>query len=326
MNAPIAANILANPLLDEWNTPFGMPPFDLIRAEHFVPAFTVALKAHRDEIDAIAGNADAPTIDNTVAAFDRSGRLFARAEQVFYNLTASNTSPELQAAERELAMPLAAHGNAIYMHAGLFKRVDALHAKRKSLGLTAEQTRLLERIHLDFVRAGAKLAGDAQKRYAEVTEKLAELTTQFSQNVLADEAGYQLLLASEGDLAGLPEYLRAAARQAAVERGVTEGWVITLSRSLVVPFLTYSTRRDLREQAFRAWIARGEGSNVPGKYDNRAVIVEIMKLRLEQARLHGYASYSDYALVDTMAGSKDAVATLLNEVWGPAKLLSLIHI
>ncbi len=320
MNAPIAANILANPLLDEWNTPFGMPPFDLIRAEHFVPAFTVALKAHRDEIDAIAGNADAPTFDNTVAAFDRSGRLFARAEQVFYNLTASNTSPELQAAERELAMPLAAHGNAIYMHAGLFKRVDALHAKRKSLGLTAEQTRLLERIHLDFVRAGAKLAGDAQKRYADVTEKLAELTTQFSQNVLADEAGYQLLLASEGDLAGLPEYLRAAARQAAVERGVTEGWVITLSRSLVVPFLTYSTRRDLREQAFKAWIARGEGSNVPGKYDNRAVIVEIMKLRLEQARLHGYASYADYALVDTMAGSKDAVATLLNEVWGPAKL------
>ena len=319
MNAPIAANILANPLLDEWNTPFGMPPFDLIRAEHFVPAFTVALKAHRDEIDAIAGNADAPTIDNTVAAFDRSGRLFARAEQVFYNLTASNTSPELQAAERELAMPLAAHGNAIYMHAGLFKRVDALHAKRKSLGLTAEQTRLLERIHLDFVRAGAKLAGDAQKRYADVTEKLAELTTQFSQNVLADEAGYQLLLASEDDLAGLPEYLRAAARQAAVERGVTEGWVITLSRSLVVPFLTYSTRRDLREQAFKAWIARGEGSNVPGKYDNRAVIVEIMKLRLEQARLHGYASYADYALVDTMAGSKDAVATLLNEVWGPAK-------
>ena len=320
MNAPIATNILANPLLDEWNTPFGMPPFDLIRAEHFVPAFTVALKAHRDEIDAIAGNADAPTFDNTVAAFDRSGRLFARAEQVFYNLTASNTSPELQAAERELAMPLAAHGNAIYMHAGLFKRVDALHAKRKSLGLTAEQTRLLERIHLDFVRAGAKLAGDAQKRYAEVTEKLAELTTQFSQNVLADEAGYQLLLASEDDLAGLPEYLRAAARQAAVERGVTEGWVITLSRSLVVPFLTYSTRRDLREQAFKAWIARGEGSNVPGKYDNRAVIVEIMKLRLEQARLHGYASYADYALVDTMAGSKDAVATLLNEVWGPAKL------
>ncbi len=320
MNAPIAANILANPLLDEWNTPFGMPPFDLIRAEHFVPAFTVALKAHRDEIDAIAGNVDAPTFDNTVAAFDRSGRLFARAEQVFYNLTASNTSPELQAAERELAMPLAAHGNAIYMHAGLFRRVDALHAKRESLGLTAEQTRLLERIHLDFVRAGAKLAGDAQKRYAEVTEKLAELTTQFSQNVLADEAGYQLLLASEDDLAGLPEYLRAAARQAAVERGVAEGWVITLSRSLVVPFLTYSTRRDLREQAFKAWIARGEGSNVPGKYDNRAVIVEIMKLRLEQARLHGYASYADYALVDTMAGSKEAVVKLLNEVWGPAKL------
>ncbi len=319
MNAPLASAVLANPLLENWNTPFGLPPFDLIRAEHFIPAFEVALKAHRDEIDAIAANADAPTFDNTIAAFDKSGRLYTRIEQVYYNLTASETSPALQAAERELAMPLAAHGNAVYMHAALFKRVDALHGKRAALGLTSEQLRLLERIHLDFVRAGAQLSGDAQKRYAEVTEKLAGLTTQFSQNVLADEAEYQMLLKTEDDLSGLPEYLRAAAKQAAVERDVKDGYVITLSRSLVVPFLTYSTRRDLREVAFKAWIARGEGSNIPGKYDNRPLIAEIMKLRLEQAKLHGYASYADYALVDTMAGSKDAVAKLLNDVWVPAK-------
>ncbi len=319
MNAPLPADVLSNPLLENWDTPFGLPPFAKFRAEHFVPAFQVALKAHRDEIDAIANNSAAPTFDNTVAAFDKSGRDYTRIEQVYYNLTASETSPALQEAERELATPLAAHGNAIYMHMGLFKRIDALHAKRATLGLTSEQLRLLERIHLDFVRAGAKLSGDAQKRYAEVTEKLAELTTQFSQNVLADEAEYQLPLKSEDDLAGLPEYLRASAKQAAAERGIADGYVITLSRSLVVPFLTYSTRRDLREVAFKAWITRGEGSNVPGKYDNRPLIAEIMKLRLEQAKLHGYASYADYALVDTMAGSKEAVAKLLNEVWVPAK-------
>ena len=218
-----------------------------------------------------------------------------------------------------MAGPLAAHANAIYMHAGLFKRVDALHARRNELHLNAEQLRLLERVHLDFVRAGSKLTGAAQRRYADVTEKLAELTTLFSQNVLADEAEYQLVLKGDKDLAGLPDFLRASAKQAAAERGV-DGHVITLSRSLIVPFLTFSTRRDLRETAFKAWIARGEGViSAEGKYNNLPVIRDIMALRLEQAQLHGYKCYADYALVDTMAGSKEAVADLLKEVWVPAK-------
>ncbi len=318
MNAPLPAELLSNPLLREWDTPFGLPPFAEFSAADFAPALALALKLHREEIDAIAAATDAPTFDNTIAAFDRSGRLISRIEAVFSNLTASHSSPELQAVEREMAAPLAAHGNAIYMHMPLFKRVDALYEQRHTLGLDAEQTRLLERIHLDFVRAGAKLSADAQKRYAEVTEKLAELTTTFSQNVLADEAEYQLLLTAEADLAGLPDYLRAAAKQAAMERGVADGWVITLSRSLIVPFLTFSTRPDLRKIAHQAWISRGEGVNVPGKYNNLPIIGQIMALRLQQANLHGYASYSDYALADTMAGSKEAVAGLLKEVWGPA--------
>ena len=323
MNAALDAQLLANPLIAPWNTPYGLPPFADVRAEHFAPAFAQALKEHRDEIDTIAQSAEAPTFENTIAAFDLSGRLMTRIESLFYNLTAAETSPALQAVEREMAAPMAAHTNAIYMHGGLFKRVDALHARRKELQLNAEQLRLLERLHLDFVRAGALLSAEAQKRYADVTEKLAELTTLFSQNVLADEAEYQLVLKDEDDLAGLPDFLRAAARQAASERGAggnDGGHVITLSRSLIVPFLMFSTRRDLREIAFTAWIARGEGViSAEGEHDNLPVIRDIMALRFEQANLHGYQCYSDYALVDTMAGKKEAVANLLNEVWGPAK-------
>ena len=307
-----------NPLLQDWSgEPYGLPPFARIDAQHFTPAFEAALAAHRSELETIAGLADAPSFENTVAAFDRSGRLLTRLEHLFYTLAASHTSPELQAAQRALAAPLAAHGNAIYMNAALFKRIDALHAQRDALDLSAEQRRLLERIHLDFVRAGAKLEGAAQQRYAQVVERLAELNTQFAQNVLADESGFQLLLRSEDELAGLPDFVRAAARQAALERKLDEGcYCITLSRSLIVPFLTFSERRDLREQAYKAWVSRGEND---GATDNRGVAREILTLRNEQARLHGHACYADYALADTMAGSRDAVMGLLQQVWEPAK-------
>lgn len=310
----------SNPLLQDWNDqPYGLPPFARIEAAHFAPAFEAALAEHRAELDRIATQAEPPSFENTIAAFDRSGRLLARLEHLFYTLGASATSPELQAAQRALAAPLAAHGNAVYMHAALFKRVDALYAERQALGLSAEQLRLLERIHLDFVRAGAKLQGEAQARYAQVVERLAELHTVFGQNVLADESSYQLLLRGEDELAGLPDFVRAAARQAAVDRGLGEdasAHVITLSRSLIVPFLSFSERRDLREQAWRAWIGRGEKD---GATDNRAVAQEILTLRNEQARLHGHACYADYALADTMAGSREAVLGLLNQVWEPAK-------
>ena len=306
----------SNPLLQPWNTPYGLPPFAAVRPEHFAPAFDAALAAHRAEIDAIAANPAPPTFDNTVAAFDRCGRLYYRIEGLFYNLTASETSPALQQVEREMAPVLAAHSNAIYMHQGLFARIDTLHAQRETLGLSPEQRRLLERFHVDFVRAGARLEGAAQKRYAQVMERLAELTTSFGQNVLADESAYRLVLRDERDLAGLPDFVRAAARQAAVERGVSDGHVITLSRSHIVPFLTFSDRRDLREQAWRAWTTRGEHD---GEHDNRPVAREILALRNEQARAHGHASYADYALTDTMAGSQAAVARLLDQVWARAK-------
>jgi len=307
----------SNPLLQTWNTPYGLPPFAQIEAAHFAPAFEAALRSHRAELDAIAAQAQAPSFANTLAAFDRSGRLLAALEHAFYTLSASATSPELQAAQRALAAPLAAHNSAVYMHAGLFRRVDALYQQRAALGLSPEQLRLLERVHLDFVRAGARLAPAEQQRYAQVMERLAELNTQFAQNVLADENGYQLLLRSEAELAGLPDFVRASASQAALDRGLDAGlYAITLSRSLIVPFLSFSERRDLREQAWRAWTSRGEND---GATDNRAIAREILSLRNEQARLHGHACYADYALADTMAGSRAAVQGLLDQVWEPAK-------
>jgi peptidyl-dipeptidase Dcp len=301
----------ANPLLQPWTTPYALPPFAALRPEHFAPALHEAMQQHRSELDTIANQAEPATFDNTLARLDASGRLLARLEAAFHNLCASETSLALQGVQREMAEPMAAHSNAVYMHGGLFARVDALHAERAVLGLTAEQLRLLEQTHRDFVRAGARLAPAAQQRYAALMERLAALTTQFGQNVLADENAYRLSLASEADLAGLPASVRVAAHQAATDRGL-EGHVITLSRSLLVPFLTFSERRDLREAAWRAWTSRGEH---PGANDNRAIVQEILQLRAEQAALHGHGCYADYALDNRMAREQGAVQRLLDNVW-----------
>ncbi len=307
---------MSNPLMQAWPGVHGLPPFADIQPAHFPPAFEAALAEHRAEIDAIASQAEAPSFANTLAAFDASGRQLTRLEYLFYTLAASATSPELQSVQRAMAGPLAEHGSAVYMHQGLFARVDALFKERDELGLSAEQRRLLERVHLDFLRAGARLEPEARARYAAVMTRLAELNTRFAQNVLASESDYQLRLTTEAELAGLPDFVRAAARQAALDRGLGDGLhVITLSRSLIVPFLTFSARRDLREQAWRAWVGRGDDT---GSTDNREICREILALRAEQARLHGHACYADYALEDTMARNQAAVMGLLERVWHPA--------
>ncbi|MBK6472252.1 MAG: M3 family metallopeptidase [Betaproteobacteria bacterium] len=301
----------SNPLLQDWQTPHGLPPFAELRIEHFEPALRSAMQSHRDELAALAANPAQPDFDNTLAAFDRCGRRLARVAAAFYNLTASATSPELQAVQRTMAAPMAAHHSAVYNDAALFQRVAVLHAQRETLGLNPEQQRLLQRVHTDFVRAGAQLLPEAQARHAQVMQDLARLTTLFAQNVLHDESGWQLPLHGEADLAGLPDFVRANARQAAADRGL-EGHVVTLSRSLIVPFLTFSTRRDLRERAWRAWTGRGEHA---GEHDNREVVRDILRLRREQAQLHGHACYADHALTDTMAGTRAAVRQLLDQVW-----------
>src|SRR5215203_4464272 len=195
---------MTNPLLQAWDEPFGLPPFDRIRAEHFLPAFDAAMAMHRKEIEQIANSPQSATFENTIAALDRSGRMLRRAEQLFSNLTASETSPALQAVERDVAPKLAAHSNAILLDANLFARIDELHTKRASLALSGEQLRLLERFHLDSIFAGARLPTNSKERLGEIVQRLAQLETSFSQNVLADEADWCLWLDDANDLQGLP--------------------------------------------------------------------------------------------------------------------------
>ncbi|MDE2453983.1 MAG: M3 family metallopeptidase, partial [Burkholderiales bacterium] len=313
--APDAAPDAANPLLAPWSAPHGLPPFADLRPEHFEPALRAAMAAHRGELAAIGANPAPPDFENTVAAFDRSGRLLARIESVYSALAASASSAELQAVQRALAAPLAAHESAVCMDPALFARLDALHAARERLGLRSDQRRLLERLHLDFVRAGARLAPPAQQRYAALMQELAELTTRFAQNLLHDESAFRLVLETEADRAGLGANELAATRQAAAALGL-EGHAVTLSRSAVNAFLAASERRDLREQVWRAWVARGEHE---GEHDNRPLVRRILELRAEQAALHGHASYADYALADTMAGKRARVQDLFDRVW-PAAL------
>ena len=310
MNANAAVNGI-NPLLLPWTAPYGLPPFDALKPEHFEPALREAMAEHLTELGAIASNSAAPDFNNTVAAFDRAGRRLDQLAAVFYGLTASATSPGLQAVQRAMAGPMAAHHSAVYTNLALFARVEALHAERAALGLNSEQLRLLERMQLDFVRAGSQLPEAQRLRYAQVMEELARLTTRFAQNVLHDESTWQLVLSSESDLQGLPAFVRATAAQAAADRG-QKGHLITLSRSLVVPFLTFSERADLRQAAWRAWTGRGENA---GEHDNRSVARDILRLRREQAALMGRSCYADHALADTMAGSRSAVQQLLGDVW-----------
>ena len=318
MNAPAPTlQTCTNPLLLDWLAPYGLPPFEQARPEYFEGAFEVAMASQRAELDAIAANPEPATFANTLAALDQCGRLFNRIELLFSNLTVSETGPALQAVQRAMAPRLAAHENAIYMHAPLFARIDSLYRQRHQLALQPQDLRLLERVHLDFVRAGARLGGEARLRYGALVQELAAECTAFSQNVLTDENSFLLELRTEGDLAGLPEFLREATRAAATQRGLGEKThAVTLSPSLTEPFLTFSARRDLRETVWRERSLRGAHD---GASDNRPIAARIMALRQDQAQLLGYASYADYELVDRMAGNTAAVLELLGKAWEPAK-------
>lgn len=305
----------ANPFdVPQWTTPFGLPPFEQIQAEHYLPAFERALAEHDTEIAAIAGDDQAPRFANTIGALERAGQALDRVASTFFNLTGSNTNPALQAVEREIAPRLARHASAIYLNPELWARISAVDPDAESLG--DEERRVLDRYRIRFRRSGADLAPEAKERVAAIASRMAELGTQFSQNLLADESAYELPLTSEEELAGLPDFLRDAAAGAASERGGRHSHVITLSRSLIEPFLVFSTRRDLRERAFEAWTRRGENG---GTTDNRGIIAEIVALRAERARLLGFDSFAHFKLDDTMAGSPDAAMDLLRDVWTPAR-------
>jgi peptidyl-dipeptidase Dcp len=306
----------ANPLLEAWTRPGGTPPFPAIRPEHFRPAFERAMADHMAEIEAIATCPDTPSFANTILALERSGWALERVSAVFHALTGAHTNDALMAIEREMSPLLAAHRNRIHLHDGLYGRIKALWERHEALGLTREEARVLERYHVNFRRAGAGLAADAKSRMAAIGERLAALGTAFSQNVLADEQAYALVLEGEEDLAGLSESARAAARAAAAERGLPDKHAITLARSSVEPFLRSSARRDLREKAYEAWVVRGNGG---GATDNKAIIAETVALRAERARLLGFPTFAHYRLDDAMAKTPQAVEALLERVWPPAR-------
>lgn len=304
-----------NPLLAKWNGAFAMPPFGKIEARHFKPALDAAFREHKAEIELIAKNSAKPTFANTIVALEKSGWQLSRVASVFWNLEGSDSTPEFQEIAREMAPRFAAHETQILLDKRLFKRIDDLYERRNALKLSEEDLRVLERHHLEFVRAGARLSPADKSRVKEINARLATLVTQFMQNVLKDEQSWRLILEGENDLAGLPETLKESAGRAAADAGFQGKAMITLARSSVEGFLTYSSRRDLREQAFNAWTRRGSHE---GETDNRQIVAEAVALRGEYARLMGFQSFAEFSLQDTMAKTPGSVDELLRAVWEKA--------
>jgi peptidyl-dipeptidase Dcp len=309
----------SNPLLDPWLTPHQTPPFAEILPEHFLPAFERAFADHAAEVAAITHDPSTPDFDNTVTALERSGKLLTKVSAVFYDLVSAHSNPAILEIDKDVSLRMARHWNPIMMNAVLFGRVAMLHENRANLDLTGEQMRLLERTYTRFHRAGAGLTDDAKKRMAEINERLAHLGTSFSHHLLGDEQDWFMEL-GEDDRAGLSDSFVAAAKAAAEERGMPGKAIVTLSRSFSEPFLKDSSRRDLREKVYKAFIARGDNGN---SNDNNEVIVEILALREESAKLLGFPTFAAYRLEDSMAKTPEAVRGLLERVWKPARQRAL---
>ncbi len=303
-----------NPLLSDWQAPFQLPPFDRITDDHFGPAFDAALARARARVAAIAENPAPPSFANTIEALETADTELDRVLGVFFNLAGADSNDRRQELQREFSPRLAAYSSEVSMNPVLFQRIETLWQQRDGLKLSAERARVLYLARRRFLRAGALLRGAESARLKEIMQRLSVLSTRFVQNLLADEAAWFMEL-SEAELEGLPDFLVTAARAAGVEKGAV-GPVITLSRSLIVPFLQFSPRRDLRERAFAAWTARGAGG---GETDNRAIAAEILKLREERARLLGYESFAAFKLETEMAKTPEAVRNLLMQVWQPAR-------
>ena len=313
--APASQSAQANPLLRPWQTPFETPPFAEISPEMFLPAFEQAFADHAAEIAAITHDPALPDFNNTITALERSGKLLTRVSSVFYALVSAHSNPALLEADKEVSLRMARHWNPIMMDAVLFGRVAQLYETRATLGLDGERMRLLERTYTRFHRAGAGLGEPAKVRMAEINERLAHLGTTFSHHLLGDEQEWFTEL-GEADREGLSDSFVAAARAAAEERGLAGKAIVTLSRSFVEPLLKTSSKRELREKVYKAFIARGDNGNAN---DNSATIVEILALREESAKLLGYSTFAAYRLEDSMAKTPQAVRGLLERVWKPAR-------
>jgi len=306
---------MMNPFLHDWTTEFGLPPFDEIKPEHFTDALDKGFEDHKTAVTKIIADGSDPTFANVIEALELSSHLVEKVANVFFNLTGADTNPALQELERDFAPRFAKEFNETYSNTDLFAKVSAVFEGDQS-GLTPEQKRVLEKTYKSFVRAGAALDEKQRSRMSEISQRLATIGTSFAQNVLAEENSYELVLENEDDLAGLPDFVRSAAEQTAEARGHKGKFVITPSRSSIAPFLQFSDRRDLREEAWRAWSKRGENGDA---HDNQEAVLETLKLRQEKARLLGFSDFASFKVDNEMAKKPDAVLKLLRSVWSPAR-------
>ena len=301
-----------NPFLTEFQTPYGVPPFDQIKLEHYEPAFMKGIDEQNANIQAIIDNAEAPTFDNVIAAFDNSSPILDRVGGVFYNLTEAETTDDLTALSMKLAPVMSDHSDNILLNQALFAKIKAVYQQKDSLGLTTEQQRLLEKTYKNFVRSGANLPADKQARLREINKQLSTLGIRFDKNILNENNEFKLFVDKEEDLAGLPEWFRQSAAAEAKAAGQEGKWLFTLHNSSRLPFLQYSANRPLREKVYKAYIQRGNNND---KNDNKKIITEIVSLRLEKARLLGYDCYSNFVLDNTMAKDSKTVMDFLNNLW-----------
>ncbi|MFP4547649.1 MAG: M3 family metallopeptidase [Fidelibacterota bacterium] len=304
-----------NPFFTEWDTPFGIPPFEDIKISHYMPAFEEGIKQEKAEIKAIVNNQEAPTFDNTIVELEKTGQLLDKVSGVFYNLKSAHTNDAMNDLAKKLAPMLSKHNDEIALNDELFQRIKTVYDNQDQEDLTAEEKTVLEKYYKDFVRAGALLSEKNKERIKEINSQLSSLTLEFGDNVLKEVNNFELVIRDEKDLAGLPENVRTLGRENAEEKGYEDVWVYTIQRTSLYPFLTYSKRRDLREKLFKGYINKGDNNN---EYDNKENIKNILKLRLEKANMLGYDTHADYVLEKTMAKTPERVNDLLMKIWNPA--------
>ncbi len=304
-----------NPLLAKWNTPFETPPFDEIKEDHYLPAFTEAMILHNAEVNAIASNTDSPTFENTIVALDNCGTMLKRVSRVFSAMNGAMNNDNIQAIAKEIYPKLSKHYDNINMNATLFKKIKELYKKRDNLNLNKEQDTVLKNYYRDFIRGGANLTEIDKEKFSKINGELSTLSIQFGENVLNETNKFELIIDNKEDLIGLPESAIANAAQTAANKGYEGKWVFTISKPSMIPFIQYSAKRELREKIYSAYFMKGDHNN---ELDNKNILVKMANLRLERAKLLGYNSHAEYVLEEQMAKTPSNVYMLLEKVWPPA--------
>lgn len=304
-----------NPLLMKWKTPFGVPPFEQVLPEHYMPAFIEAMAQHNAEIDKIVNNKATPNFKNTILAFDNSGELLTKVGIVFGSHAGVKTNDEIMGIARELSPLRSKHFNEINLNEGLFARVKAVYEKRNDSGLDEDQVRLVEEIYKDFERSGANLPSDKKEELKALNTKIADLQLRFGQNLVKETAAFTLVIDNEKDLAGLGESQISAAASRAAAKGMEGKWIFGLDNPSIIPFLQFSSNPTLREKMLKGYLNRCNNNN---SEDNKEIIKELVSCRLQKANLLGYTTFADYVLEDRMAGTPQAVYELLDQLWTPA--------